>query len=393
MKRSYNIIGIISDYLDLKQIGLLEVVFASTILLSGFSLGSFPMSLLIWVVLFAILFFQGKISRIKTFGPLTLFIVYWVFHELAIMVIDEVNFNGFISNLIYFIAVFALYPVLNLKKLRGALNWIAIIAIMGLLYQWTDVMRGGLVHPLELPGLTMDESRLTTESLRPSSFFMEPASFVAYMICPLLFALIDKKYIWAIIIILSIFLTTSTTGMIVSFLMLGVSIFSSTKMRLLSFLSVGVIGVGLFFVLTNYSAFEYGVDKLQNTDTETNVRLAQGPSIVSTMRPGEYVFGAPYGTPYRYCISGRAPGVDYYGKAVFMSTFWLLILQYGIVGLFLYMNIYYQILRRNKKTIPLVVALLAVMFSSGYSTGIVFIFTLIILLVIVYNDNQYLTKV
>ena len=65
-----------------------------------------------------------------------------------------------------------------------------------------------------------------------------------------------------------------------------------------------------------------------------------------------------------------------------MSTSWMLILKYGIIGLFLYLMFYYKIARNNRETLPLVVCLFTVMFSSSYGVGMTFIYTSIALLMI-----------
>ncbi len=375
----------IIHYLNLNEVGVVELVFALTPMLSGFSLGGFPLSLLMWFILLMIVVLQGRLNRTKVFKPLLYFIIYWFIHTVVIMVLDNVNFNGMIAQIIYFASVFVLYPNLDMQKLRGSFNWVALIAMAGLLYQWIDVVRGGMVHPLEIPGLTMTKELLHTMSIRPSSFFTEPAAYVAFMICPLAISLIDKKRIWTIVIILSIFLTTSTTGLVLSFIMLGISVYGQ-KFKVSSMVAVLLIGTALFLALTRFDAFQAGVEKLQNTDTETNVRLTQGIRIVGTMESGEYIFGAPFDTPYNYCKSGRATNVEYYGNFVYMSSFWLMILCYGFVGLLLYLNIYYRIFKKSRSTWPLVASLCAVLFSSGYAIGNNYIFTLIVLLIIAESE-------
>ena len=378
----------IPRYLNLNKVGLLEMTLALVPLLSGYGLGSLPLSLLVWVVLFVILLFQNKIFRLRDFKPFKLFVIYWLLHQMAMILIDDLNLNGLISNVFYFVAVFAVSTNLDIEKLKGSLNWVALISIAGLLYQWSGIMAGGTVHPLGLPGLTMEENRLLTEVIRPSSFYMEPASYVAFMFCPLLFSLNDRKYIWTTIIILSMFLTTSTTGLVVSFIMLAVSFVSARRVKIWGLIPIVIVGFGLFYALTNWDIFEYGLTKFENTEIETNVRLAQGPYVVSTMQPEEYIFGVQYSTPYRYCKAGHAPNVVYYGDTVYMSTFWQMILLYGIIGLLLYLNVYLQIAKRCRQALPLIAALLAVLFSSGYSTGIIYVFTLIILLCVVYNNEN-----
>ena len=108
------------------------------------------------------------------------------------------------------------------------------------------------------------------------------------------------------------------------------------------------------FALTNVEAFQTGVNKLEDTNVETNMRLAQGPYIVSTMEPLEMVAGAAYHNAYDYCMAGRAPMVVFYKEEVYMSTAWMIVLKYGFIGLFLYLLVYYKIGRGNREIIPLI---------------------------------------
>lgn len=378
----------IHKYLNLKDVGVLELVFAFAPMLSGYCLGAITLSALMWIVLLGVVFLQKGKLGMKNFWPLTIFAVYWLIHTIVVELHDHFNVNGAVVQVLLFISVYALYPNMDFRKMKGALNWVAIIAIAGLLYQWTDILRGEMVHPLEIPGLTMSVERLEHLTMRPSSFFMEPASYVAFMICPLAISLMDRKYLWTIIIILSIYLTTSTTGLVGSFIML-VATLLDRKRNIKSYILVIVMGLGLLYVYRHAEAFEYGVNKIENTDTETNVRLVQGRYVVSTMKYAEYYFGVPYSNAYRYCLTGRAPDVIYYGKSVYTSTFWQMILLYGVIGLLLYLNIYLQILRKNWRTLPLVAFLCAVMFSSSYAVGASFIYTLVVLLTMVESKQQH----
>lgn len=378
----------IVNYLHLKEVGFLEMTFALTPMLSGFSFMGQPLSFWMWVVLITIIFLRRRHNRFKNFIPLTIFIIYWSFHELCIMLVDDVNIAGVVAQILVFSSVYFLFPNLDAKKLRGCMNWVAILAMAGLLYQWTFILRGQGVHPLELPGLPRSEFFLEKISLRPSSFFNEPAAYVAFMICPLAISLIERKFLWAVAIILSIFLTTSTTGLVLSFILLGASLFVQNKVKMRTSLGILLIGGGLFFALTHFSVFRLGVVKVENTDTSTNVRLSQAPYIVSTMYSSEYLFGAPYSTPYNYCKSGRAPGVIYYGNTVYMSTFWSMILLYGVIGLILFLNIYYKLFKSSKVTWPLLACLMATMFSDpdGIQGG--YIYKLIFMLVLATNDRN-----
>lgn len=375
-------------YLHLNDVGIIEMIFSFAIMLSGFALWSFPLSLGVWILLIAIIFVKGKTNKMHFFHPLLLMFIYWVIHTAFLLFVDDVNIFGTIEQLLFFLSIFTIYPNISLTKLKGSLNWVAIISIAGLLYQWGMLSSGVLVHQLEIPGLTLSIETLDKISLRPSSFYQEPAAYTAFMMCPLTLSLMDRKYPWAIVMILSVFLTTSTTGIFVCFIMLFVSLINQRRISKKTVIMVGMIMVISYFSLTRFEVFEYGINKIEDTDAETNVRLSQGPYVVSTMKSGEFIFGAPYSSPFRYCKAGRAPFVRYFGESVFMSTFWQLILLYGVVGLCFYLNIYYKLFKKSRDTWPLLVCLCVVLFSSGYMLGVFYTFTTIVLLALSKNQTS-----
>lgn len=375
----------ILDYLNIRQAGGIELFFATLLIFSTYSFNGIPLQVVAWCLLFVLLFFKKK-SKNVVFRPLVVLTVYILFHDLVYLFIANGNINAFIMQIVNFGCMLMAVNVFNINKLKGSLNVIAIISMIGLLYQWGIIASGGGVHPIQIPFLDMAKSRLETFSIRPSSFFMEPASYVEFMYIPLLFSLIDRKFIWTGIIIASEFLTTSTTGLLTSFIMLIAYIFTqkvNLRIRLLTLL----LGGGMLFALTHVEAFKGSTEKLDNTDVETNMRLSQGPYVVSTMNFDEMILGTQYSSAYQYCSAGRAPYVVFYDEEVFMSTTWKLILIYGVVGLLLYLTFYYKIAKGNRETVPLVVCLIAVMFSSGYGLGLSFVYSGIPLLLLYYKKQ------
>lgn len=379
-------IGKILDYLNIRQAGGIELYFATLLIFSAYSFNGIPLQVILWCLLLVFLLTKKNCKK-NVFRPLAILAVYILIHDFVYLFVANGNVNAFIMQIVYFGCMIMAINVFDINKLKGSLNVIAIISMIGLLYQWGIIAAGGGVHPIEIPFLDMEKNRLESFSVRPSSFFMEPAAYVEFMYIPLMFSLIDKKFIWTAIIIISEFLTTSTTGLLTSFIMLIAYIFTqkmSIEIRLFTLL----LGGAMLFSLTHVEAFKGSTEKLDNTDVETNVRLTQGPYVVSTMNREEIICGAPYSSAYQYCSSGRAPYVMYYGKEVYMSTAWRLILIYGFIGLYLYLLFYYKIIRENRETIPLVACLIVIMFSSSFGVGLSFVYSGIPLLLLCYKKEK-----
>lgn len=373
----------ILDYLNIRQAGGIELFFSTLLILSGYSFNGIPLQVVLWCLLFVLLLTKKKHKK-TVFRPLVILAIYFLVHDFVYLFIANGNFNAFVMQIVYFGCTMMAINVFEINRLKGSLNVVAIISMVGLLYQLGIIAAGGGVHPIQIPFLDMGESRLESLSARPSSFFMEPAAYVEFMYIPLIFSLLDRKFVWTAIIILSEFLTTSTTGLLTSFIMLLVYVFTQKVSVKIRFFAI-VLGGVMLFSLTHFEAFKGSTEKLDNTDVETNVRLSQGPYVVSTMSPEEMFFGASYSSAYQYCSAGRAPYVVYYGKEVYLSTTWRLLLIYGFLGLYLYLLFYYKIIREDSETIPLVVCLIGTMFSSGFGVGLQFVYSSIPLLLLCYK--------
>lgn len=375
---SYDEMKKIINYLNLKDVGWLEFLFALAPMLSGYNFRGIPMAILVWSLLLVFAFI--KHPKYDSYKPLIILIVYVAIHDLVWVVGYEKNNNAYLETIINLLAIIYLKPSLSLEKIKGSLNVVSLIAIAGIVYQYTIIASGSSVRPLDLPFLTMAEERMETLSLRPSSFFMEPAAYTAFMFVPLLFSLIDKKYIWTATLIFFVFLTGSTTGLLTSFIMIGVYVVTQNLKKSYVFTMLILMGL-MIFVLQNFDIFSVGVEKLTTTEAESNMRLAQGPAVVGTMRASEFWVGAFYANPYQYCMQ-RATMVHFYTEEVYMSTIWYMILCYGVIGLLLYLNVYWKIMRASKITLPLVVVLLVLLFSSAYKLGGIFSYTMVVLLIL-----------
>ena len=364
--------GRIIKYLELNQIGVLELLFAAYLIFISYHIGTIPGQFLFILIMdVVVLLKRGKFDLRMTRG-LTLFFVYYVLHQIGGLFLGGSNsslfWNMTATSIFCILSIYYIFPNINLNKLFGSLNWIAIISIIGVVYHFGIIQTGGEISKIQLPFLTseVDDIRLLD---RPSSFYNEPAAFCGFMYMPLALSLYKKKYFWSTVIILSLFLSTSTTGLIVSFLMLGVyALTQSLNKKYKILLIFGM--VALAAVLVNFSVFSKSVEKLQSVDTETNIRLAQGPIIVADMDKSNLLFGVPYATAYAYYEQEHVNlPVVIYGDNLYMSSFWLIILLLGVVGLILYVNVYIQLARKYIIALPYLIMLIAVLFSDPTYTG------------------------
>lgn len=358
------------DYLHLKEVGVLELLFALYPILLGYQYGSIPLAILMLLIMDALALFKvGKVSLAKCKPMLYLFVFVFLHQVLWYVLVPELS-GSFINNTLYYIIVFISFfligPALNFDKLNGSINWVALLVIGGLLYQIPIVLSGGFIQPLKLPFLPMPESsRLFDEVWRPTSFFWEPQSIVSFLLIPLFISLYESKYAWTVILAISMLLSTSTTGIVYVFTIIILTFVLRRKGLGSSWLLVFIV-IGLYVALMNSDIFQLGTEKLLNSDITTDSRTAQGWWVCSTMPSQYWILGAPFEDAYHYYMAGLAnnPNIVTYGESVYMATFWMVIFHFGIVGLFFYLMPYIFMLKRDRLIIPFMFCLIMALFSN-----------------------------
>ena len=361
-------------YLSLDKMGFLELLFSFYTILMGYSWGIIKGNLLFMVVMVLMAFLRHKTSNIKMKNLIWL-AVFILIHEIILYL--GINGPGYMINNVLSAVIICLcmIPVINaldFEKLIGSLNLVAIISIGGIIYHFLIIRNGGIVTPISLPFLPeMDtESRFFEEGVRPTSFFLEPAGFVTFMMVPLFLSLFEKKFVWTAVIILSMFLSTSTTGLTMSILMVAVFILTQKVGYRTKIIVVLLSGV-LIWLLFNLDAFSFGLDKLYETDVEINSRTANGPAMVFNMPFRDIIMGMPAANAYDYYVSGgfSSEKIIIKDETIFIATFWNVLGKFGVFGLLLFLTLYIKPLYLSKEIIPYIIVLFASMFFQSITIG------------------------
>ena len=206
------------------------------------------------------------------------------------------------------------------------------------------------------------------------------------MFIPLFLAIIEKKLLWTAIITLSIFLSGSTTGIIVSMVMLGTLVLSkefNTKYKVL-FVVIGVLMVVLLFTSSFFEA------KMEDTTFEGNARLFNGISLVSKMNIINWIFGVNYTTPADYYFSGDAGRgflIEKY-DTVYLASFWMVIIKFGIVGVILYLKALFAPAKKDRSIFIYVLVIFVTLFSNPDYIGAMYAFTMTFIYSYVYNKKS-----
>ncbi len=367
----------------LKGLGLIETILAFYLIMAGYSYGSIHMSLVVLVLLSFFSLFKKKINNIGI-RPLLVFLLFFVFHESIFLFITgapSYHINSDISILIYIISVFFIAPIINYKKFEDALILVGLICAVGLVYTYVQIYTTGISHPLKLPFLPTPSqtSRLFEDVTRPTSFFGEPSAYVDFMMIPAFITLYKRKNILLFIFVFTILLSGSTTGIILFVIIFASYIFTS-RQSVNNKLLILIIGCIIAYILFNSIVFEVGVEKIQETDFGSNSRTANGLILASNLNIWDFFLGYKYANAadfvYAKGLEAQFFAVQERGD-IYISTFWLVLCQLGVVGLFLYLSIYYKLWKNNKELLPYIITILVNMFSQPTYLGATFAFQII----------------
>lgn len=361
-------------YLSIDNIGALELVFAFYCILSGYSWGIVKGNLLFLLVMAMMASTHKGENNIKL-RELTWLVIFVAMHEFVLAI--AINAPGYmvnntISTLLACILIYPIVKALKIEKLVGALNLVGLISIGGIVYHYIVIRNGGTVSPIPLPFMPeLDiSSRLYEEGNRPTSFYWEPAAFVTYMMVPLFLSLRNKKYIWSMVIIASMFLSTSTTGITMSLFMLVCYLF--TQKINIKYKALIVVIAGVFvWSLFSTDIFSAGMDKMSQTDIENTSRTINGPAMVFNMPLSDILTGMPAANPYDYYMSGGFYSNEIVVKdnSIYCSTIWLVLAKYGIFGVILFLWLYVKPMKVTREIMPFIIVLFVSMFFQSFTIG------------------------
>ena len=140
----------------------------------------------------------------------------------------------------------------------------------------------------------------------------------------------------------------------------------------------------MLFFLMRSNLFEQGMERTinKNENIEDEIRLVQGPVLVMNMQIVDLPLGIPYTNAYQYAIvRGLSDQIIIYGdNSVFVPTFWLCLLRFGIIGLFLYLGIYWYYYKRNKAIRPYIICLAVLLITNPDFVGASFLFEFIFII-------------
>lgn len=375
------------------NIGILELAIALYPIIAGYGYGSFQLAFgfLLIVDIFLI---NRKRQHKYSFGKIYQYMAFIVVHcaiwLLVMPSIPSYFINSFIADIIYLISIVIIVPQVDFDKLKNAIYIVTIICIIGMLYHVVMIKSGHSIQPIKLPFMPDMDSKARLYSFldRPTSFFWEPQSYASFMLVPLFFLLREKKLICAFAIAATMILSTSTTGIIMALFMIG--FYMVTQKQKMQYRLLGIIAViGLVYFLLYSSFTTAGLEKLQNTDIEENNRTINGLLIAKDMSFFDLLFGVPYANLQDAYEAGYITNklIIHADGEVFVSAFWICLCCQGLIGLFFFLNIYWDIFKKNHTVLPYLICIIIGLFSNPDILGAAYVFQLMIMYTFITNKK------
>ncbi|MEL7648002.1 MAG: hypothetical protein AAGU76_07905 [Sedimentibacter sp.] len=309
---------------------------------------SFSLGLFVSFVFSVVVFLYYIIAKKHVFlfdKGLFLFIFYIFFSQLVLSIAsgEIVIIKRLFIVIVTSFTIFVFYNLISEESFLKAYEVIGIICSIGLLYQ--ALMVYILKHPVSpiviLSRVFVPKTNWASNILRPMSFFQEPQAYATFMLPLLAYTLNHKKYLLSIFFVICIFLSTSTTGVIMA---VGICLYTAliiNKHKLSSYIFL-IIMIIIFLLIVRSDIFIYTINKVINISFN-NERLSNGFTILKNLDYKQLIFGVGAGNIYNIMFNQSIKLPKYY------STFSGIIIDYGILGLFLYCFMLYRLFRRQNK--------------------------------------------
>ena len=174
---------------------------------------------------------------------------------------------------------------------------------MGILYHVVQiyVLKQSISPICIIPGYEL-RAEDAYDQFRPSSFFAEPAAFTNSML-PLLFLSLKRKdFKWAVFCTISILMSTSTVGVILSVVLWVMTLViekSSFKKKIVAIFVAAPI-VWMFFSMEIFSVTQSKFFAVTDGESTFGSRVLTGLELVQNMPNSDLIFGSRYGNVVNY---------------------------------------------------------------------------------------------
>jgi len=331
-----------------------EILLPFFMLLAQYKIGPFCVSYELLMIVAAFTYLRNSnIIRLQLkYWPYFIFLLYVVVCDIFRAMLGPDSMQTELNRMMEYVVVFFLVLIVSSQpfdeeKLYKYWKIAGVFFSIGLFYQLLQIyVLHQRIAPISLiPGYQLRPDD-TINILRPSSFFSEPAAFTG-SILPLLFLSLKRSdFKWAIFCTISILLSTSTVGVILS-IVLWLSMIVIHNISVNNKIIVFLIVISFIWVLMSTDVFSITQSKflaVVDGGSTFNSRVANGFVLIGNMPASDWIFGTRYSDVGRYITDN----LDYFAgcdallvywklQALFLNNICSYIFRYGVVGLGLFL--------------------------------------------------------
>lgn len=387
--------------ITMKNIPLMEIFVVIFYIINQYSLGSLSLGFILMGIMVVFMFIKTR--KLRFYYPLLFLFVYMLMHDIMKNIIVSVNAFSWLEKILYFVFLGLIIGNIDKEKFYSVYRKVGAVVMAGLFVQSVQVyILGQSVKMINiLPFLNSDSENFTKEYMRPHSFMLEPAAYVSWIMPLLIMTLQKRKLKYAIIITISILLSSSVTGILFTifvwlyYCFTGLSNYETRRSSLIM-LTVIVFGI---FSFTSMSIFSTSMDKLTNTsvdDTSNSVRTTLGFELYKQLNLGQQLFGIPYTNAEEYMKSGVVNLRDYglnedLNYLGFVNSMSNCLLNYGMLGAILYIFMFFSFFRKTeKKQRAYVMLCFFSTFAQSAFWNSLFVIQISFMLICLSDDNMFL---
>ncbi len=362
--------------------------------IDGFGMGDLFVILLLPFVIIS--YFKNKKALDKTYKKLVVSIILFISFSIITSLLSIIIFNGAEIDIIKRLIVTIFYVILSIICIKqGIIDrklfikvycYAAIIASFAILLQYffhyvlhknLYLLIGQLkLSPSNLQSFADYKNKydlMYLYNFRPTSFFLEPAHFAAYA-SPSIYILLNKNkkiknILFAIIVSLSVILSTSGIGIVATMIIWAYYLLKNNENQKLKVITILVFGI-FIAVFVNNSIFDKSAERIRdiNKDSESsiNYRLLKGYKMYPKMQLYEQIFGIGLGGYESYVRAlGDETELD---SNEYMNSVSYILVSTGLIGFIIfciYMSNIYKLFRSKNNTCIFIVLITIYLTSSA----------------------------
>ena len=280
-----------------KRISFIDIFFPLFIILAQYSVNGFSnygYLILISYVLIRLFFYKNFFYFHKYLLMLTIYIsIISALNMYRLNLFSITMINRITMSFIINIIIACVIPLINIDNLYKSFLFIGSIAMAIMFYQSIRLFL------LDIPATPITILPIASKNAhywdyfrgtRPSSLFTEPQAYASYMLPLLILSLKKNNEIISFLISLSIFLSTSTQGLILVGIIYLYFIFIEKGNRNQKII-LAIFSAILLFLLIYFDVFSFTIEKMLSLSLRNNIRLTRGFQIYNTFNIQDKILG------------------------------------------------------------------------------------------------------